>query len=454
MARARSGGGGSGSAWALVVFGAGFFICLLLAIVFFTQVSGARQGEASAKEKLAKFATPTQQSSPEVEGLTAGGQSVVGALLEERDWLRTTIANDPGKSKQEIEASLNSLGVKDRALLQTITGLQNEESALTELKATLEQELDKARARANEAEQAKSALDQSYKDSLASLGATLKQTTDVLTATQDQIQQQKKVLDGQMADTRSEYTGQIAGLDQQVAEKNAEIRRLLKEIDRLTGSFGQDPGPGNLTKADGRIVSMIGGRPEVYISLGRGDRLQMGMTFEVFGANDLVKLEQVEHLRGKATLEVVNVGDAASVARIVRQERGASIKEGDAVVNLAYDPQATLKFYVYGEFDIDGRGVASAGDRDRIISMITRWNGKVADKLTYDVDYLVLGAEPPLPTSPPEGEVDPQMIAKYVEDKREYETYQQLIGEARSVSLSIPVLNQNRFLALVGHYDR
>jgi hypothetical protein len=454
MARARSGGGGSGSAWALVVFGAGFFICLLLAIVFFTQVSGARQGEASAKQKLAKFATPTEQSSPEIEGLTAGNNSVVGALLAERGWLRKTIANDPGKSQQEIEASLASLGVKGLALLQAVSGLQNEKAALTDLKASLEKGLVEARARADEAEQAKSALDQSYKDSLASLNATLKQTTDVLKATQDQIKKQKALLDRQMADTRGEYTGQLAALEQQVSDKETEIRRLKKDIDALRGSRGQDPGPGNLTKADGRIVSLIGGRPEVYISLGRGDRLQMGMTFEVFGANDLVKLDQYDRLRGKATLEVVSVDDDASIARIVRQERGALVKDGDAVVNLAYDPQATLKFYVYGKFDIDGNGVPDPDGRDRIISKINQWGGKVADELTYDVDYLVLGAEPPLPTPPPDGEVDPEKIAKYIAAQREFETYQELIGEARSSTLNIPVLNQNRFLALVGYYDR
>ncbi len=453
MARARS-GGGSGSAWALVFFGAGFFICLLLAIVFYTQVSGAKQGEASAKEQLAKFAKPNEQSLPEIETLQADGNSVVGSLLDERGWLRTVVANDQNKSRPEIEESLKALGLQGASLLQEATRLQTELTGSNNLNQTLEQELATARTRADDAEQAKSGLDQSYKDSLTSLQATLGQTTDALEATRQKIQEQKTTLDGEMAGTREEYVAQIAALDQTVNEMDIEIRRLVKVIDSLTGSGEQDPGPGNLTKPDGRIVSVIGGRSEVYISLGQADRLQMGMTFEIFNDNELVKLNEYNELRGKATIEIVSVDEVTSLARVVRLTRGQSVMEGDAIVNLVYDPQATYKFYVYGNFDFDGLGVANAQGRDRINSKILQWRGKVSDELTYDVDYLVLGQQPPLPVPPPEGEVDPVQIAKYVQAQREYETYQELIGEARSASLNIPVLNQNRFLALVGEYDR
>lgn len=453
MARARSGGSGSGSAWALVIFGAGFFISLLLGIIFFTQVSGARQAEEQAKKSLGRFATPSEQSSPEVAALIEAGGSVIGALLEERAWLRTTIAQDASKSKQEIKTGLLTLGLEDRALFQEIKRLQNDQAALRELKGTLEQELGKARQRADQSEQATADLDQSYKDSLTSLNATLSQTTDALQATRDQIHKQKLTLDQQMAQGRGELQDQLASMDQQMREKDSEITRLLRVIDDLTGGGDRDPGPGNLTRPDGRIVSLIGGRNEVYISLGLEDRLLMGMTFEVFGVNELIKLNEFDRLRGKATLEVVSVDEAASVARVVRQERGTSIKEGDSIANLVYDPRAIYKFHVYGDFDIEGVGRATAGDRERILSMINRWGGEVSDDLTYDVDYLVLGDEPPLPTAQREGAVvDPRQIAEYVQAQQAFETYQQLVGEARS--LDIPVLNQNRFLALVGYYNR
>lgn len=453
MARAR-GGGGSGSAWALVFFGAGFFICLLLAIVFFTQVSGAKQGEQNAKSKLAEFASPSEQSSPEIETLRADGDSVVGALMLEREWLRILVANDQNKSKPEIEESLKSLGLEGASLLQEVASLQNELSGSNNLKQTLEQELATARTRANDAEQAKSELDQSYKDSLGSLQATVDQTTDALDSTRQKIQEQKTTLDGEMAGTREEYVDQIAALEQELSDTKKVIDSLRKELFAAGGKLGQDSGPGNLTKADGRIISVIGGRSEVFLSLGRADRLQMGMTFEVFGANELVKLTEYGELRGKATLEVVSVDESASLARVVRLTRGRSITEGDAIINLVYDPQATYKFYVYGDFKLEGSSGTGADGKDRIISKIVRWGGEVSNELSYDVDYLILGEPPPLPPAEGQGDVDPVRIAQRVQAQREYQTYQELIGAATSPSLNIPVLNQNRFLALVGEYDR
>ncbi len=452
MARAR-GGGGSGSAWALVIFGAGFFICLILAIIFFTQINGAKEAQKKAENSLREFVTGSEQGLPEVDELRARDGSVVGALLEERGWLRKVVASDPTKSQEEIEASINSLSVQGKALLQEVTQLQNQLSGANEMQATLNQELEAARARAEEAETSKATLDANYKNSLASLQQTLDQTKAALEATRQKIQEQKSSLDGEMAATRSEFVDQIASLENTLSDRQKQIDDLRKELYILRGTNGQDPGPGNITRPDGRIVSMGTNPGEVFISLGRDDRLQLGMTFEVFDTNELIKLTEYNELRGKATLEIVSVDESASLARVVRLERGRAISEGDAIVNLVYDPEATYKFYVYGDFSFDGLPANEAG-RDRIVSKILQWGGKVSDELTYDVDYLVLGEEPPLPPPDQQGEVDPVKIAERVQAQRIYETYQELIGEARNPSLNIPILNQNRFLALVGDYDR
>lgn len=451
MARAR--GGSSSSAWALVIISALFFVSLLMAIVFYTQISGAQQAQKGAEDRLAEFANRQQQNDQQLNNLRTNGRTVVGALVNERAALRTAVAGDPNKSKEEIDASLTSLNMQGASLIQEVTRLQNELSGATDLQQTLQDELADARKRANAAEQAKSDLDKSYQDSLASLQSTLDQTSDALTATQQKIQSQKSTLDGEMADTRKEYQDQIASLQQQVADKDKEIADLRKKLFEIGGKGGTDTATNNLTRPDGHIVSMGSGPNEVYIDLGRKDRVQLGMTFEVFNANEPVKLTNYNTLRGKATIEVVDINDASSLARIVRSERGLNISEGDEIVNLVYDPQATYKFYVYGNFDFKD-GENGADGRERIISRIRQWGGEVSDDLTYDVDYLVLGAEPPLPTAPPEGTVDPTAIANYVAAQREYEKYQELIGEARSPSLNIPILNQNRFMALVGEYDR
>ena len=59
---------------------------------------------------------------------------------------------------------------------------------------------------------------------------------------------------------------------------------------------------------------------------------------------------------------------------------------------------------------------------------------------------------PALPQEPDPDSLDPEDEKRYVREKIIWETYQQLVSEARE--LSIPILNQNRFLTMVGYYQR
>ena len=74
-----------------------------------------------------------------------------------------------------------------------------------------------------------------------------------------------------------------------------------------------------------------------------------------------------------------------------------------------------------------------------------------AGRLSPETDFLVLGQEPPLPEEPRD-KTDPVTIENYNKAKSKYETYQNLMVQAKK--LSIPVLNQNRFLTMVGYYQR
>ena len=57
-----------------------------------------------------------------------------------------------------------------------------------------------------------------------------------------------------------------------------------------------------------------------------------------------------------------------------------------------------------------------------------------------------------LPDPPPPGELDTTKIEKYAAARKDWDTYQRLMGEARA--MKIPILNQNKFLVLVGYYHR
>ena len=222
-------------------------------------------------------------------------------------------------------------------------------------------------------------------------------------------------------------------------------------IDELTRTSGDDIA--GIAQADAVITGLVGEQDRVYLNRGRRDRITLGMTFEIFDDGHLVRLEDTGgELRGKGTIEVIDVRDTSSTGRVVRVERGQNVEEGDQLVNIVYDPNATNRFFVYGDFDIDNTGEPQVTDRRRIENLITTWGGRLNEALSYDVDFLILGEEPPLPEPLPPGVIDPVRIAQNVEAQRNYETYQQLVGEARN--LNIPILNQNRFLNLIGYYRR
>ncbi|MEM9019186.1 MAG: hypothetical protein AAGC44_01375, partial [Planctomycetota bacterium] len=69
-----------------------------------------------------------------------------------------------------------------------------------------------------------------------------------------------------------------------------------------------------------------------------------------------------------------------------------------------------------------------------------------------EVDYLVLGKEPEFPADLDPGVIDQVLIRENEEKRVAYDTYQKLVEEAKR--LRIPILNQNRFLVLIGYYQR
>ena len=146
---------------------------------------------------------------------------------------------------------------------------------------------------------------------------------------------------------------------------------------------------------------------------------------------------------------------------MVSIDRGADVEVGDPIVNLAYDPDVAYRFVVFGEFDLPG--VAEGLGEERVRSMIRAWGGEVDPpinpaasgqiKVSYQVDYVVLGPEPAEPRGLTADELsDPAALVQQRRDRQLYDAYQEILRQA--VAAGIPVLNQNRFLDLVGYYNR
>ena len=77
--------------------------------------------------------------------------------------------------------------------------------------------------------------------------------------------------------------------------------------------------------------------------------------------------------------------------------------------------------------------------------------GIVADNITVDTDFLIVGVEPVLLRRPTQAEldIDPMAQQRYERSVQKIDAYNQLLEKA--ASLGIPVFNQKRFLFLIGY---
>ncbi|MCC7191881.1 MAG: hypothetical protein IT444_03770 [Phycisphaeraceae bacterium] len=453
MARKRA-GGTTGYAVALIIFVILFVFSLILSIIFYTQVSKAQNDVSVARNTLDKLAKRDQIARLEQEMANREGDTLVGLLQKDVSDLKNLIINDPSVTSDTLRGRVLELKPKT-GLIQEIESLRATVQDNDKRVKSMEKAVADARADATRSEQEKSTNAKNFKETLDSIQDRLATMKNEFTGYQATIDQQRKALEEALSQARTSSEGRVKKLENELSAKNKEISDKDARIKDLEISLGKNPDApavDNSTNPDGSIVSVRSEQGVVYINLGMAQHVTPGLTFEVFDKGAAITKDGAGVTRGKATIEVTNVSNDSSTARIVRLSRNKSVIEGDTIINAVYDPNTRFKFVVFGEFDIDNTGQPSVADRRRIETLITQFNGILAEEMTYDTDFLVLGQEPKVPEALPRDEMDPAKIARAEAQARRYKQYQDLIVAAKT--LSIPVLNQNRFLNLVGYYRR
>jgi hypothetical protein len=124
---------------------------------------------------------------------------------------------------------------------------------------------------------------------------------------------------------------------------------------------------------------------------------------------------------------------------------------GDIVANLIWDADRTNEFVVAGEFDLDRDGQLDPDATTRIESLVEGWGGKMADSITIETDFLVLGKQPTVLEAPTleEREIDPRAEQRHQESLQKLARYQQLREKAQN--LWIPVFTYEKFLHFIGY---
>lgn len=246
----------------------------------------------------------------------------------------------------------------------------------------------------------------------------------------DQVR--KEYEDAREAHNKSlnEFKAEKQELVNQLIDKDSVIKELADRIQRAQA---------RLFEPDGEIARLDPGEQTGYIDLGRGNGVFNGLTFSVY---DPVELGR-EVPKKKATIRLTNVMANSSEFYITDLvSRSNPIVEGDIITNPSFDQERPFHFTLVGRFDLNDDGIE---DTDWVKSQIRKFGGTVRETVTPQTDYLVTGEDPmnfaPMGTGPQTDVVREKL-------RKEQIAY----GEATDMAsrLHIPVLNQNRFMSLIG----
>jgi hypothetical protein len=459
----RARGGVSGLVYGLVFFVFLFVICLALAILFYTNYVQTSEELSSRTAEMRRLISAAEQGSDPYEAVqarTEPGQTIFGRLIDEHQWMKQKLGG-AAMPYQQLQQRLQQAGVgEDQTVLLVLDSLRNEVAGLEQRVDTLAESDEQRRQTLAQLQERYEQLRQQHDQEMQSRSQEVGQLRQLTDQYGDQAQEQIQTLRTQWESDRERYEEQLRQRETDLRQGGQELAQLRTRIRELEGKLGQSTptGPDMTLEEDGQIISVEAQGNLVYIDLGQQDRIVLGMPFEVFDPTTGIVLDETAEqgpprLRGKATIEVIRLLDNSAACRVVREAYPRAVQVGDVIANLAYDRQRQYQFFVYGDFDLNYDGMTEPSDLDQVEAMINRWGGKVVDgeRLPLDTDFLVLGVEPDDP-----GELrqaaGPEEIRRYEALVRKRNRYNELVEQAQA--LSIPVLNQNRFLTLMGYTQR
>lgn len=455
-------GAGTGVVVSLVVFVLTTVFLLVLTIVFYAGKSKETEAKLQSDAALAAYVKPQQRNSDEFRGYEAAArernESVAQHLNNRYNALMSFVGGDPAGGLEKLKADMARFQVKEtdtiRGRMQDmnrdltarateIEGLKSQLTSVTEQVAEKDAQL-------KQAAESRQQLEQGFEQQIAGYREAANEYRQRLEAAIDDYNKAKDTL-------RANYEGRIG-------EQQDEIDTLGRELTVLKGKINEFEKARDADRikashpamlVDGRIVDAPGSSDQIYIDRGKKDRIVRGMTFEVYSdVSQIRPHHQTGELpRGKASLQVISVAETTSTCKITRSVPGQPLVKGDVVANAVYDPTYRFKFLIHGKFDIDADGKPTEPEADYLRGLVVEWGGSVVsgDDLPGDLDFLVLGAEPPRPAPPPM-DAPATVIKIWSDQNAANEKYNQLFRQAREAQ--IPVLNANRFFILIGHTDR
>lgn len=423
-------------------------------VVFYAQRRAALETVARAEATQADFVSDKDRNDPVVQRLVAEAkkkkQTLVGYMNAERRDLMTRVTGSDRDTMENFAKTLETEGVTSNMLSE----LKTRAGQLRDLnKRVADAEAARDRALADKEAEAKRVreIESAQRATVAALTAQVDTIKGEAEGMRSELNKVMASGDERVGRIRGDYDTKEAGLKSEIEKLQSERVVLLDRIKTLENQArGQRyTGQAEYALIDGSVVGNNAADRSVLISVGKKDKVVLGLTFEVYAQGTVIRPDPAtgEYPRGKASVEVVRVDDESSVARIVREQKGNPIIRGDVIANAIYDPNKSYKFLVYGNFDISGNGSSTPQGANEVKAWIRNWGGTTTDELTGDIDFLVLGDRPAVPPEP-SAQAPIEVVQEFIRLQRLAKRHDDLMQQA--IASNIPVLNQNRLKTLIG----
>jgi len=455
--------------YTLITFVGLFIATTTIAVIYYVKAEEYKTREADLQRDINNLATDRErQALGTIVGTKQPGKTWLSTLVDYHDrTVSMVIGGVPESTSAEVKVNNSNTEVTNvqklaqehitigdpnlTGLVQVVQGLKTELDKTIKEKLAVEKRLEDTETRFQNADKANLEKEQTLlaeKEKLVQQVADIEQKYNENSALLEQTTgEQVKTLRDQLQQTRDD----LQVLNDQLLKTQEELQLAQDDLKSEKEKLSRiEPGPEREVLAydpDGQIILIDDQAQVVHLNIGIDDHVYQGLTFTVYDRGTSVP----EDGKGKAEIEVFDVAKTYSAARITKSELRKPILQGDIVANLIWDSDRTNEFVIAGDFDLDNDGMIDSNGEEKIKALIEKWGGKVADSISIDTDFLVLGKQPQVLQKPTldELDIDPRAMEVYNASLRRLNRFNELRNQAQT--LWIPVFTYDRFLYFIGY---
>jgi outer membrane murein-binding lipoprotein Lpp len=457
--------------YSLITFVGLFVIATVCAVIFYIKAEDSRSQFQAQQGNVDKIASVREQTAlNRIVGRTESGQSYMGTAMSLVNKLYKAITGQDPSEEIPADVRVNEAVMQINAVLAGLgqdggPTLGADGISLLGTIKDLKQKLDASRTQMQQLQAAYTALENDLDQTKAQLAQrqtlflselqTSQSLADEIRGQFDQLKEQtRSATDEQIQSYRDRLESEQARLRQgqlEMQEADRKMRETESLLDQAMAKLEAiKPKPDVKVTAfnpDARIVRVDLQNGLVTLDIGAADHVYRGLTFAVYQGN----LPIPEDGQGKAEIEVFQVGQQVSVARIIRTDKRNPIVPEDLVVNLIWDAKTNKQFIVIGDFDINGDGKVDPDGSSQVKELIERWGGTIQENVTIDTDFVVMGNQPVLPQRPTQDELDadPTALQRYESAAQRAKMYNDFLAKAGN--LRIPTFSYRQFIYLIGY---